>query len=112
MKPRWLLLAVSLICLLVLAPATALAVAMYDLGGQVWYDTNQNGTQDPGEPGVSGVDVELFANSDCSGSGVDNDTTDANIAWSSPISRWAGLSRRRTRGLMALTPMSTPRLAR
>jgi hypothetical protein len=78
MKPRWLLLAASLIFLLVLAPATALAVALWDLGGQVWYDTNHNGTQEAGEPGVSGVYVELFPNSDCTGSGVANDTTDAN----------------------------------
>jgi hypothetical protein len=78
MKPRWLLLAVSVICLLVLAPATALAVELLDLGGQVWYDTNQNGIQDAGEPGVSAVYIELFHNSGCTGSGVDNDTTDAN----------------------------------
>jgi hypothetical protein len=85
MKPRWLLLAVSLICLLVLAPATAFAVAMWDLGGQVWYDTNQNGTQDAGEPGVSAVYVELFRNSDCTGSGEDNDTTDANGFYDFPL---------------------------
>ena len=78
MKPRWLLLAVSLICLLVLAPATALAFELLDLGGQVWHDTNQNGIQDAGEPGVSAVYIELFHNSGCTGSGVDNDTTDAN----------------------------------
>ena len=78
MKPRWLLLAVSLICLLVRAPATGLAVQIQDLGGQVWYDTNQNGIQDAAEPGVPGMYVELFPNSDCTGSGVDNGITDAN----------------------------------
>ncbi|NIN70176.1 MAG: hypothetical protein GTO63_36970, partial [Anaerolineae bacterium] len=78
MKLKWLFLALSLICLLVLVPATALAVSVWDLGGQVWYDTNQNGTQEAGEPGVSGVYVDLFPNSDCTGSSVDNDTTDAN----------------------------------
>ncbi len=79
MRPRWLLLAVSVICLLVLAPATALSAGLpLDLGGQVWYDTNQNGTQDAGEPGVSGMYVELFPNTDCTGSGVGNGITDAN----------------------------------
>ena len=78
MKPRWLLLAVSLICLLVLAPATALAVQIQDLGGQVWYDTNQNGIQDAGEPGVAAMTIDLFPTSDCSGPGMSTDTTDAN----------------------------------
>ena len=50
----------------------------FDMGDQVWYDTNQNGIQDAGEPGVPGMYVELFPNSDCTGSGVGNDTTDAN----------------------------------
>jgi len=37
------------------------------LGDYVWYDNNQNGSQDAGEPGVNGITVELYASSDCSG---------------------------------------------
>ncbi len=35
------------------------------LGDRVWYDQNQNGLQDPGEPGLAGVDVTLYASPDC-----------------------------------------------
>ncbi|MEB4591335.1 SdrD B-like domain-containing protein [Candidatus Thiothrix sp. Deng01] len=32
-----------------------------EIGNRVWKDTNANGVQDPGEPPVAGVKVELFA---------------------------------------------------
>ncbi len=31
------------------------------IGDRVWYDTNNDGDQDPGEPGIAGVTVELYA---------------------------------------------------
>ncbi len=35
------------------------------LGDYVWYDNDQNGLQDVGEPGVNGITVELFTNATC-----------------------------------------------
>jgi uncharacterized repeat protein (TIGR01451 family) len=35
-------------------------VGALSLGDTVWYDPNDNGVQDPGEPGLSGVDVTLI----------------------------------------------------
>ena len=43
------------------------APALYTLGDRVWYDQNQNGIQDPNEPGYNGITVELYANATCSG---------------------------------------------
>ncbi len=44
----------------------------YELGDFVWQDDNRNGVQDPGEPGIAGVEVNL------SGNGVNqNATTDS-----------------------------------
>ncbi|MEF3273474.1 MAG: carboxypeptidase regulatory-like domain-containing protein, partial [Chloroflexus sp.] len=40
------------------------------LGDRVWFDTNSNGVQDPDEPGVAGVTVELL---DGSGNPIDSD---------------------------------------
>jgi hypothetical protein len=37
------------------------------LGDYVWEDTNGNGIQDPNEPGIDDVTVNLFNNNDCSG---------------------------------------------
>ena len=50
----------------------------FDLGNQVWYDTNQNGIQDAGEPGVAAMTIDLFPTSDCTGSADANGITDAN----------------------------------
>jgi uncharacterized protein YbdZ (MbtH family) len=47
------------------------------LGDFVWYDTNQDGIQDTGEPGVQGIDVDLYAR-ECSGQAMATETTDAN----------------------------------
>jgi hypothetical protein len=46
------------------------------LGDRVWYDTDQNGIQDAGEPGVQGIGVDLYPRV-CSGSVLASDTTDA-----------------------------------
>ena len=46
-----------------------------DIGNFVWMDTNKDGDQDTGEPGVSGVTVELFA---AGGDSKGTDTTDDN----------------------------------
>jgi hypothetical protein len=40
------------------------------LGDYVWYDNNQNGQQDAGEPGVNGVSVALYNNASCSGTAI------------------------------------------
>jgi SdrD B-like domain/Protein of unknown function (DUF3048) C-terminal domain len=45
------------------------------LGNRVWFDSNQNGIQDPGEGGVAGVCVNLF---DASGTLLQTTTTDSN----------------------------------
>ena len=47
------------------------------LGNYVWYDNDQNGVQDIGEPGVNGVTVELFTNATCTGA-ISQTTTTAN----------------------------------
>jgi len=44
-------------------------------GNRVWLDTNQNGVQDYGEPGVGGVCVDLY---DTNGQPVGSTTTDSN----------------------------------
>jgi hypothetical protein len=40
-------------------------IALNKLGDYVWYDNDQNGIQDAGEPGVNGITVELFTNATC-----------------------------------------------
>jgi hypothetical protein len=45
------------------------------VGDRVWNDLNGNGIQDPGEPGIPNIQVELF---DADGNYVDTTTTDAN----------------------------------
>jgi hypothetical protein len=45
------------------------------LGNRVWYDTNQNGMQDPGENGVGGICVNLY---DASNNVIQQTTTDSN----------------------------------
>ncbi|MGB0384481.1 MAG: SdrD B-like domain-containing protein, partial [Ardenticatenaceae bacterium] len=54
------------------------AESSYSLGDTVWYDTNQNGIQDAGEPGVENVTVELHNNATCTASTGQTVTTDAN----------------------------------
>ncbi|MGD9101296.1 MAG: SdrD B-like domain-containing protein, partial [Anaerolineae bacterium] len=50
---------------------------LLSLGDYVWYDTDQDGLQDGGEPGVAGIDVTLYDNADCTGNVVGTDATDA-----------------------------------
>jgi hypothetical protein len=45
------------------------------LGDFVWYDSNENGLQDPGEPGIEGVSVTLFR---CDETMLETTTTDVN----------------------------------
>ena len=57
------------------------------LGDLVWYDQNQDGLQDAGEPGLDGVEVILYNTPDCSGSpyqpvpGFTNPVTTGNGSW-------------------------------
>ncbi len=45
------------------------------LGNRVWLDSNKNGIQDPGEPGIGGICVNLY---DANGNLVQQTTTDTN----------------------------------
>ncbi len=45
------------------------------VGNFVWFDTNSNGTQDAGEPGVGGVTVTIYNNA---GTAIGTTTSDAN----------------------------------
>jgi hypothetical protein len=60
-------------------------VGTKSLGGQVWYDTDQDGIDDDisNEPGVENVKVELFDNAACSGSAIDwqNTNADGEYVW-------------------------------
>jgi hypothetical protein len=57
-------------------------LATIDIGDFVWFDVNRNGTQDAGEPGVSGVTVQLFpdANNDGGADGAATATTTTNAS--------------------------------
>lgn len=48
--------------------------APIEIGNRIWRDTNDNGIQDPGEPPIAGVTVQLFQNNVLVGTAV----TDAN----------------------------------
>jgi hypothetical protein len=47
----------------------------YDLGDRVWYDTDQDGVQDGGEPGVEGITVLLYNASSTSATYTYSQTT-------------------------------------
>ncbi len=51
------------------------AAAPIEIGNRVWRDSNNNGVQDPGEPGIAGVQVRLFNSSNVV---VGTAVTDAN----------------------------------
>jgi uncharacterized protein YbdZ (MbtH family) len=53
------------------------------LGDLVWYDTDQDGVQDAGEPGVENVGVDLYADT-CDGQQLAADTTDADGLYDFP----------------------------
>ena len=48
---------------------------LLSLGDYIWYDNNQDGQQDPNEPGVNGIAVNLYDNASCSGVPVDTTST-------------------------------------
>lgn len=52
--------------------------APIEIGNRVWNDTNANGIQDPGEPGIGGVTVRIY---DATGNLVDTVVTDVNGEW-------------------------------
>ncbi len=47
------------------------------LGDRVWYDTDRDGLQDAGEPGVQGIGVNLYGGGACTGTALFSSTTDA-----------------------------------
>lgn len=51
------------------------SAAPIEIGNRVWRDNNNNGVQDPGEPGIAGVQVRLFNSSNVL---VGTAVTDAN----------------------------------
>ncbi len=57
--------------------ASCTADPRFQLGDFVWYDNDQNGRQDSGEPGVENVIVDLYDNGTCTGVPIANDSTDA-----------------------------------
>ncbi|MCF6264071.1 MAG: hypothetical protein L3J24_10850 [Xanthomonadales bacterium] len=48
------------------------------LGDYVWYDSDQDGIQDLGEPGINGLTVNLYPNGSCTGAPSSTTTTAAN----------------------------------
>ena len=70
----------------------------YDLGNRVWYDTDQDGLQDAGEPGVEGAVLELYRGA-CHTEWVGSDSTDASGTYG-----FAGL----VSGTYCLGPSSLP----
>ena len=50
------------------------------LGDRVWHDTDNNGLQDPGEPGISGVSVSLYRDTDGDGQAEPGEADGAAIA--------------------------------
>jgi hypothetical protein len=57
---------------------TVTILQLLDLGDYVWYDTDQDGIQDTGEPGVPDIVVDLYLRDCTTGQFVATDTTDAN----------------------------------
>ncbi|OAN45081.1 hypothetical protein A6A03_02690 [Chloroflexus islandicus] len=57
------------------------------LGDRVWFDTNNNGIQDAGEPGVAGVTVELL---DGSGNPIDSDPATPGVQPTTTVTDGAG----------------------
>ncbi len=57
------------------------AVASLNLGDRVWYDQNNNGIQDVGEPGLAGATVKLYASNGTSTTqiGVSQTTTSTGL---------------------------------
>jgi len=49
-----------------------------EIGNKVWFDENANCIQDANETGISGVEINLYASSDCTGSATGTTTTDEN----------------------------------
>jgi hypothetical protein len=54
------------------------AVPTYQLGGRVWYDTDQDGRQDAGEPGITGIVAKLYGNGGCTGTSMATESTNGN----------------------------------
>ena len=50
---------------------------LLSLGDRVWYDQDQDGIQDPNEPGYNGATVDLYDNATCAGTPIASTTTGA-----------------------------------
>ncbi|WP_416445410.1 SdrD B-like domain-containing protein [Leucobacter sp. HNU] len=77
------------------APAVSVRRAAGQIGDRVWLDTNRNGLQDPGEPGVAGVTVELRDSAgntvrDASNAPIRTTTdADGNYRFTVPLGTWS-----------------------
>ena len=50
-------------------------VNRYTLGDRVWLDSNQDGIQDANETGLTGIEVNLYDNANCTGASIANTST-------------------------------------
>ena len=66
---------VILVLLMMVLPTVGANGCTSTIGDYVWNDTDRDGIQDAGEPGISDVTVDLY---DCAGNQIDTTTTDAN----------------------------------
>jgi len=56
-----------------------------EIGNRVWFDANANCIQDANESGIAGVEVNLYASSDCTGAAEGTVTTDENGRYLFPV---------------------------
>jgi len=61
------------------------ASAPTEIGNRVWFDENKNCVQDANESGIAGVEVSLYASTDCTGVTEGTATTDANGRYLFPV---------------------------
>ena len=61
------------------------ASAPTEIGNRVWFDENKNCMQDANESGIGGVEVSLYASTDCTGIAEKTATTDANGRYLFPV---------------------------
>jgi hypothetical protein len=61
------------------------ATAAGQISGRVWYDSNQDGIQDLGEPGVAGVAVDVYDGLTCAGVSIGATTTDSSGAYTAAV---------------------------
>ncbi len=61
------------------------AAAPTEIGNRVWFDENKNCVQDANESGIGGVEVSLYASTDCTGIAEGTTTTDEKGRYLFPV---------------------------